>query len=309
MDASPGLGMLLPGRSERCEDGAGQELVAPIRARRRGRSHELPDRPPVGRTTAPSGRVDGALFVNSLHRAALAWSGRRMPVLPSASWRELTEGARELARDRHGRRTLLTVSGETVVKEFGPARLLSSALLDPYACRFVRNARALRELGIGAPEAKGPWRLPDGTAHVATYDWREGRELREVVRGAGASAAVHGLGRFLARLHRAGADFRAGHFGNFVVDPAGEFSVIDCVDVRFHDRALKPRVRARALMRLLHREDADRDVLIAFPLPLCAGYFGAAGMSEDEALETWIHLPGELSEQGFVLEDLLPASA
>jgi hypothetical protein len=214
----------------------------------------------------------------SLRRLAFAWSGRHLPVMSDEAWQRWSAGATELARDRAGFRTLRSADGAHAIKELGLRRVLSSAVLRPYAVRFAVNAAELLRRGIGAPEVVGLWRRRDGSAHVVAYRWREGREVRAVA-ASGGDALCESFGRFLARLHAAGAEFRSGHLGNVLVEPAGTFALIDCVDVRWPGRPVSLAERAAALARCAE----DEAVVRAHGAALLRGYLDEARLPAAEA--------------------------
>ena len=233
--------------------------------------------------------------MKALRALALRWSGRRLPVLSDAAWERWTAGAAELARDRSGHRTLRTADGAHAVKELGLRRVLSSAILHPYAERFAENAGELLRRGIDAPEVVGAWRRAGPEPiHVVVYRWREGRELRELSAAPDAGILFAELGRLLARLHEARADFRSGHLGNFLVQPGGTVAVIDCVDVRFRPWPLSAAERAGAALRILRRDASDASALLRHALPFLEGYFTTAQLGAAERAAAWSALPPEL---------------
>lgn len=206
---------------------------------------------------------------------AFRWSGRHLAPLSDEAWRSWTEGARVLAQDLQGLRTMRTRDGAHVVKEFGLRRALSSATLRPYAQRFADHCAEAARRGLSAPEVEGLWKRHEPQVHVVIYRWREGRELREALKGEDAAALMERFGRFMAAMHAAGADFRAGHLGNFLVAADGTIALLDCVDLSFSNRPLSATRRQQALQRSMSRYEEDRALHDAHAAAFAKGY--AAG--------------------------------
>lgn len=228
---------------------------------------------------------------------AIRWSGRHLPALEESAYQRWIDGATELARDRHGARTLRTADGGRVIKEFRQARILTSATWSPYALRFAEACALAARRGIAAPDVEGAWRLPSRALHVVAYGWREGADLRDALGAGGADALLERFGGFLARMHDAGGDFRAGHLGNYLVGADGSLSVLDCVDLRWRERPLDGQQRARAIFRACTRDRSDGELLERHAAAFLRGYFGASRMSDADRVTTWSCLPGALSER------------
>lgn len=222
---------------------------------------------------------------------AFAWSGRHLPLMSDAAWARWTEGARVLAQDRLGLRTMRTADGRHAVKEFGLRRVLSSAVLHPYAMRFAENCAECAHRGIAAPRVTGLWRRREPAVHVVVYEWREGCELREALKGDDAPAIMTSFGRFLAQMHDAGADFGAGHLGNFLVETDGTISLLDCVDVTFSEGPLEDRRRGKMLFYAMTRYPEDDALLRTHAAALARGYFGATRMNAAQRQVAWDCMP------------------
>lgn len=197
---------------------------------------------------------------------ALAWrvSSHGLPRVTERAWDDWVRGARVLAEDRLGCRTMLAGDGAHVVKEIGLRRAMSSAVLRPYALRFAENASELLRRGVAAPEVVAVFRRDPERRHVVVYRFREGRELLATLREADAAARealLERFGRFVAELHAGGIEARALHFGNVLRCGDGSFALIDVVDVRFARRPMGARARERSLGYASRHSDEERAIL------------------------------------------------
>ena len=141
---------------------------------------------------------------------------------------------------------VLALDAMRMVKLFRRKRLVSSALFSPYADRFVRNARRLREGGIRAPRVTAVYRCPTRQRHLVEYERLSGTTLRELLRDDGeAPQLMDDLARLFASLHGMGAYFRSLHFGNVLYDHGQALALIDVADLRWHRPPLGFRKRLR----------------------------------------------------------------
>jgi len=179
-----------------------------------------------------------------------------MKTLSAQQYQSMRSGAKVLSADQHGDKVLLTPDGR-VIKLFRRKRWLSSTLWNPYAQRFARASRRLREIGVPAVQVEGVYRIPNIRRHAVVYPLLAGETLRDAVADPDRCAElVLGLAEFLARLHSLGVYFRAIHFGNVLVQPNGSFALIDVSEVQFR-RRFGPGWRARNFKPLVsYSEDA-----------------------------------------------------
>ena len=231
---------------------------------------------------------------------AVAWRimSRGLPRVTEQAWQERIRGARVLAEDRIGCRTMLTADGAHVVKELGLRRVLSSGVLRPYALRFAANASELLRRGVAAPEVVAVFRRDPERRHVVVYRFRQGRELLAALREADSrerDALLERFGAFVARLHEGGIDARALHFGNVLCGGDGSFALVDVVDVRFEPRPLRARARARALgYASLHSDEESAILADGGMQAVLRGYLGAARLREPERVEMLLFLPHDM---------------
>ncbi len=182
-----------------------------------------------------------------------------MQKLTAEQYAELTRGAKVLTRDKFGDKVLHRDDG-LVLKLFRRKRLLSSALLWPYAVRFADAATKLDQLGIGSVTVTGVYHVPAIERHVVTYPFVTGQTLRDVLTDPATSASrrtqlILALAEFVALLHGKGVYFRAIHFGNVLVLPDGTLSLIDVLETSFHRRPLRLGRRTRNFRPMTHYQE------------------------------------------------------
>lgn len=176
----------------------------------------------------------------------------------------LTAGARVLSQDRHGPKVFELADG-SVLKLFRRKRLLSTALLYPYATRFARAAEGLTKRGIRCVKVTRVARVPSIQRDVVGYGYLPGNPLRaELVDTMGdadrLAALLRQQARYAAELHDQRIYFRAIHFNNVIVCPDGELGLIDISEARLCKLPLGPTKRARNF-RPMVKYDEDRAAL------------------------------------------------
>lgn len=209
----------------------------------------------------------------------------RLQTLDVDRYQNFTVGATVLEADSFGDKVLRLADG-TMVKLFRRKRLLSSALIYPYARRFVDNIKGLKAHGIECPEVINAYRIHAIARDVVHYHPLAGETLRRIIAG---QPYIHAelaqkLGQFVARLHEAGVYFRSLHLGNVVLTPEGELGLIDIADLRFRRPPLAARLRRRNFQHLL-RAASDRDWLTADDgAAFCAGYLAKSSALSTEQM-------------------------
>lgn len=170
----------------------------------------------------------------------------------------LRSGAEVLEADSHGEKVLRLTDGN-FIKLFRRKRLISSALLWPYAKRFADNAAHLQKLGIACPQVIALYRLNDPLRDLVHYQPLPGQTLRQLRKKPSdcPSDLFHKLGQFIAQLHEQGVYFRSAHLGNIVLSPNGQLGLIDIADLRFKNKALSPALRLRNFQHIL-RDTEDQ---------------------------------------------------
>ncbi|MDD1014133.1 lipopolysaccharide kinase InaA family protein [Pseudomonas rubra] len=184
-----------------------------------------------------------------------------MQAMDHTTYMSLREGAHVLEADGSGDKVLRLHDGR-MLKLFRRKRLLSSALLYPYARRFANNAQALRQLGVPSPEVIGVYRIPSIQRDAVYYAPLAGETLRQLLhKQEGAQTLRAQLGHFIAHLHNLGIYFRSLHLGNVVLTPERELGLIDLADLQRQSRPLSERQRVRNFRHVL-RYTEDRQWLL-----------------------------------------------
>lgn len=192
----------------------------------------------------------------------------QMKRLGKADFERLTADAETLAYDSYGVKVQRCTDGR-IIKLFRLKRAWSSARLWPYARRFQRNAHRLKALGIPCIESIETYRVDHIDRDMVIYPELEGRSLRDSLRNpqlhdSERSHAFAQLARLLAALHAKGVMFRSIHFGNVLLQQAGQLALIDVADLRKRwFGALTTSQRLRNFQHML-RYPEDCDALRAF---------------------------------------------
>lgn len=184
-----------------------------------------------------------------------------MQPLDTLRYQQLREGAQVLEADSFGDKVLRLADGN-FLKLFRRKRLLSSALLRPYAQRFADNARTLERLGIPCPQVIAVYRAAALKRDLVHYHPLPGLTLRQLRDGQGECPTdLHEqLGAFVASLHQRGIYFRSLHLGNVVLTPQGTYGLIDIADLKHQRRPLSAQQRLRNFQHML-RDERDSDWL------------------------------------------------
>lgn len=157
-----------------------------------------------------------------------------MRALAYTDYEALRSGAQVIEADASGDKVLLLPDGN-FIKLFRRKRLISSAVLFPYAKRFAENASQLRRRGIPAPNVLHTWRVPEIKRDLVHYEPLPGKTLRQLIGQPEHFNDLHLLqrfGEFLALLHSKGIYFRSVHLGNVVITPDDQIGLIDIADLR-----------------------------------------------------------------------------
>ena len=198
-----------------------------------------------------------------------------MQPLSPERYRQLREGAEVVEADSHGEKVLRLGDGN-YLKLFRRKRLISSALLWPYAQRFADNARRLEQLGVPCPRIIATYRIAALQRDLVHYKPLPGLTLRQLRDGQGQAPddLLEQLAAFIARLHQAGIYFRSLHLGNILLTPDGDFGLIDFLDLRFKGRPLG-RMLVRRNFRHLQRY-LERRKVQGFPWSELMRHYEAA---------------------------------
>lgn len=175
-----------------------------------------------------------------------------MQPLSPERYRQLREGAEVVEADSHGEKVLRLGDGN-YLKLFRRKRLISSALLWPYAQRFADNARRLEQLGVPCPRIIATYRIAALQRDLVHYKPLPGLTLRQLRDGQGQAPddLLEQLAAFIARLHQAGIYFRSLHLGNVVLTPQGSLGLIDIADLKCQRWPLLSSQRQRNFRHML----------------------------------------------------------
>lgn len=165
----------------------------------------------------------------------------------------MSDGARVLEADPHGAKVLLLTDG-TILKLFRRKRLISSAMLFPYATRFASNARKLARLGVPVPEVIDVLRIPELERDAVHYRPLPGVTLRQLAAESLPAERRKRLrdafNRLVVLLHDNGVYFRSLHIGNVIVTADDRLGLIDFSDMRIYPWSLGSYLRRRNIQRL-----------------------------------------------------------
>ena len=176
-----------------------------------------------------------------------------MKSIDQETYRQLVSSATVLERDAHGEKVLALADGN-LVKIFRRKRWLSSALLRPYAVRFVGNAAHLARRAIPTVTVLEIGSCRSLGRHLVTYRPLPGETLRHVLSREPAERArlLRLLAAFVALLHQKGVYFRSVHFANIIVLPDREqLGLIDVADLSLRRGPLSRGERLRNFRHLL----------------------------------------------------------
>jgi len=182
-----------------------------------------------------------------------------MEKITKQQYLNLIDGAEVLEKDGFGLKVLDTKKGE-MIKLFRRKRLFSTALFNPYAVRFVKNAQQLKALGIPTVTINRLLWCADIKRHVVIYQRLEGELLRDVLSDAvdKTNNTFHKFATFIAQLHQSGVYFRSAHWRNILVQPNGELALIDISDMQIKAKPLSLALRQRNFEHILrYQEDKN----------------------------------------------------
>lgn len=195
-----------------------------------------------------------------------------MQALNHSAYLALREGARVIEADGSGDKVLVLADG-TMLKFFRRKRLLSSALLFPYARRFATNTQALRRRGVPCPGVLNVYRIPSIERDAVHYEPLPGETVRQLyLAGAPADLCMR-LGRFVAELHGKGVYFRSLHLGNIVMGVDQHLGLIDVADMTCQRRTLSAAKRLRNFQHMArYRKDMEWLIGTDGAQPFLQGY-------------------------------------
>lgn len=134
---------------------------------------------------------------------------------------------------------------DTITKIWAnPVKLFSSAIIKPYAKRFVDNAALLKSHGIPTPEILDHFKIKNTHVHIVQYQTLPGHSIRELLETAPGKLDIPSLANFILTLHQQGIEFRTIHLGNVIQMPDNTYGLIDFCDITTRNKPLTPARRA-----------------------------------------------------------------
>ncbi|MDA8485031.1 lipopolysaccharide kinase InaA family protein [Pseudomonas resinovorans] len=213
-----------------------------------------------------------------------------MKTLNEAQLDALLLGAQIIEEDGYGLKVARLSNGD-FLKLYRRKRLFSSALWQPPAETFARNAQRLNRLEIRAPDVIEVLSIPERQLSGVLYQPLPGETLRhhwQQVPEQQLASSVEKFGRFLGDLHSKGVYFRSLHLGNVLQLPDGRFGLIDLSDMHISGRPL-PRWKCKRNVRHMLRYQQDAQWLAhRHVADLLRGYAESAGTVAAKSLESAI---------------------
>jgi hypothetical protein len=181
-----------------------------------------------------------------------------------SEYERLIDNSVVLEQDGRGVKVLETPEG-LIVKIFRQKRLFTSALLKPYAIRFLENARALKRIGVKAVEVKDVFYCKSIKKALVFYQPIPGQTLRAVLQSpVNFDDMMERFIVFLANLHDKGVLFRSIHLNNVIVENcSGDLGLIDFADMKVGRKSLSQNQRKRNF-RHLTRYKTDQESIKSY---------------------------------------------
>ena len=188
-----------------------------------------------------------------------------MKTLTESECLNLIKGGTVLKINGTGINVVRTTDGK-IAKTFRPKKFFSSDLFSPRPKRFIKAVQKLTDLDIPTVRDARLYWVPFMKLHMVHYQPLEGKELRNFFAHNGYhSQIVSKWIGFLASLHEKGVYFRGINFNNIILQPDGEFGLIDVDSVRVFNHSLSTDFRARNFKPPLSYSE-DQKVLCQFGL-------------------------------------------
>lgn len=137
----------------------------------------------------------------------------KQKILPE-EYQALVQSCQIIEKDAYGEKVLRSNDG-IFIKIFRRKRLLSSALVYPYAHRFIHNAKNLSTLGIPTVRVIKCAHCSNPARDIVWYEPIQGMTLREFCRKENPASLMRSFGEFIAHIHETGILFRSLHWGNY----------------------------------------------------------------------------------------------
>lgn len=185
--------------------------------------------------------------------------------LDQPAWQALHGSCDVIERDMFGVKILSCGNGDYIKVFRVKHRISLSRIFNP-ASIFCSNAEKLHSLGIDTLLPVALLSIPHRPRWAVRYKPLIGETVRTLLKRSLADPSalpenrIAALGDYIAQLHDKGIYFRSLHPGNVVLQPDGNFGLIDVLDCRFRwfGRPLNPWQRERNFQHFFRYEDGKQ---------------------------------------------------
>lgn len=189
--------------------------------------------------------------------------------LDKPAWIALRDAGEIIEQGEHGVKVVRCNNGD-FIKVFRIKRRFTLAQIFNPAREFCKKVEGLRQRGIDTLEPTDLYRFTHVPRWAVRYRPLQGETVRGLIQAEQLTPRlIAELGQFIAHLHNKGIYFRSLHPGNVVLQPNGQFGLIDVLDChfRFFHRPLNQWQRERNFQHFLRYEDGgkiERDLRVAY---------------------------------------------
>jgi tRNA A-37 threonylcarbamoyl transferase component Bud32 len=170
--------------------------------------------------------------------------------IDQATFDKLISQGKVLEKDCWGIKVVET-EDQNIIKIFRLKRVYSSALFFPYACRFRKNAKQLKNKGIKTVDVEKIIYCLAQQRHLLIYKKIPGQSVKALINKSDDAELINQLIKFVVCLHAKGIYFRSLHFGNVIVNNEGDMVLIDIADLKIYPWSLMVNQRIRNWKHLL----------------------------------------------------------
>lgn len=177
--------------------------------------------------------------------------------LDKPAWQQIKSESDIVEQDGFGVKVLRCNNGD-YIKTFRIKHKISLARILNPAKRFCDNVEKLQALGVDTFTPLELYSLAFVGRWAVRYKPLEGDTLRTLIKqSALPDKIIADLGIYIAQLHDKGIYFRSLHPGNVVLQPNGQFGLIDILDCQFRwfGRSLNAWQRERNMQHFFRYDD------------------------------------------------------
>ncbi len=187
--------------------------------------------------------------------STLSWKSMSEP-----EWVSLCGDGKVIEHGIHGVKVLRCSNGD-YIKVFRIKRRFTLAQIFNPAREFCKKVEGLQQRGIATLEPTNLYRFTHVPRWAVRYRPLQGETVRGLMQSSQLTPAlITQLGQYIAQLHQKGIYFRSLHPGNIVLQPNGQFGLIDVLDCRFRffHRPLNQWQRERNFQHFFRYEDGGK---------------------------------------------------